>query len=223
LGYKPPTHTLPNEFPPPYAGADSLFPYDQGLNFVKILYESGNWAEVNQAYTNPPASTEQIMHVDKYLRHESPVSVPARDVADRLDGSWRLVTHDTLGEWTTYLMLGYAADQAAQVDLATAERAAAGWGGDTYQVFYNDGAGQSILVADWVWDTSSDAVDFRGTLASMLSNRYRGVLLASDRGQCWTVGDEASCVLSAGQEVVWILGPTDLAAGPLMDLYPDLD
>jgi len=222
LRYKPPTHTLPNDFPPPYAGADSLFPYDQGLTFVNSLYERGNWAEVNRAYENLPASTEQIMHVEKFLNREGPVDVPTRDVASLLDSNWRLITHDTLGEWTTYLMLAYAADESAQVDLATAERAAKGWGGDTYQVFYNDGTNQAVLVADWVWDTASDTADFRAVLEGMLTNRYRGAELPTARGHCWSVGNEASCVLGGAREVVWILGPIDMAPGPLMDLYPEL-
>jgi len=222
IRYKPPTHTLPNDFPPPYAGADSLFPYDQGLAFVNALYERGNWAEVNRAYESLPASTEQIMHVEKFLNHEGPIDVPARDVASLLDSNWRLLTHDTLGEWTTYLMLAYAADESAQVDLATADRAAKGWGGDTYQVFYNDGTDQAVLVADWAWDTASDAGDFRTALKGMLTNRYRGAELPSARGRCWSVGDEASCVLGGAREVVWILGPIDLAPGPLMNLYPEL-
>jgi hypothetical protein len=129
LNYNPPTHTLPNEFPPPYAGADSLFPYDQGLTFVSALYDRGNWAEVNRAYEELPASTEQIMHVDKYLAHEMPVGVPARDVSSLLGPEWRLLADDTLGEWTTYLLLAYAADQAAQLDPTTAQSAARGWGG----------------------------------------------------------------------------------------------
>ncbi len=222
IRYKPPTHTLPNDFPPPYAGADSLFAYDQGLTFVNALYERGNWAEVNQAYEYLPASTEQIMHVDKFLNHEAPIDVPARDAAQLLNSDWRLVTSDTLGEWTTYLMLAYSADQAAQVDLAAAERAASGWGGDTYQVFYNDKTDRAVLVADWIWDTSSDAGDFRTTLEGMLGNRYRGSDLPSDRGRCWSVGDEASCVLGGPKEVVWILGPIDLTLNTLKGLFPDL-
>jgi hypothetical protein len=222
LRYKPPTHTLPNAFPPPYAAPDSLFPYDHGLTFVKTLYESGNWAEVNQAYEDLPTSTEQIMHVDKYLNHEDPIDVPPRDVAGLLNDDWRVLTRDTLGEWTTYLMLAYSADQAAQVDFTVADRAARGWGGDTYQVFFNDGTEQAIMTADWVWDSPPDAVEFKTALERMLANRYRGGELPSDRGRCWSVGDETSCVLSSGTEVVWILGPTDMAVGPLMDLFPEL-
>jgi len=223
LSYKPPRHTLPDDFPPPYAGADSLFPYDQGLAFVNALYDRGNWAEINRAYESLPVSTEQIMHVDKYLSHEAPIDVSARDVASVLNADWRLVTQDTLGEWTTYLMLAYAADEAAQVDLATADRAANGWGGDSYQVLYNDATNQAVMAADWVWDTAPDAGDFRAALEGMLGNRYRGGVLPSERGHCWSVGTEASCVVSGAREVVWILGPIDLTPGPLLSRYPELE
>jgi hypothetical protein len=89
-------------------------------------------------------------------------------------------------------------------------------------VFYNDGTDQAVLVADWVWDTASDTADFRAVLEGMLTNRYRGAELPTGRGHCWSVGNEASCVLGGAREVVWILGPIDMAPGPLMDLYPEL-
>ncbi|NIV38832.1 MAG: hypothetical protein GWN58_58275, partial [Anaerolineae bacterium] len=76
LTYNPPSRTLPDQFPPPYSLPDSSFPYDQGLTYVEFLYNRGNWAEVNRAYDELPASTEQILHPEKYLAGEQPIEVP---------------------------------------------------------------------------------------------------------------------------------------------------
>src|SRR3990170_4818553 len=78
LLYNPPSQTLPDQFPPTYAIRDGQFPYLEGLAFVKTLHESGSWAEVNRTYQSLPASTEQILHPDKYQRLEEPVQVSLR-------------------------------------------------------------------------------------------------------------------------------------------------
>ncbi len=44
-----------------------LFPYQEGLRFVRTLYQQGGWAAVNRAYRDPPTSTEQLLHPERYL------------------------------------------------------------------------------------------------------------------------------------------------------------
>ncbi len=53
-----------------------LLPYEEGLNFVVAVYKSGGWDAVNAAYANPPTTSEQILHPDKYIAGEG-----AQDVA----------------------------------------------------------------------------------------------------------------------------------------------
>src|SRR5215213_3629967 len=53
---------------PPFIEAQLTFPYVQGQEFIKRLYAAGGWGVVDAAYRfRPPASSEQIMHSDKYL------------------------------------------------------------------------------------------------------------------------------------------------------------
>ena len=75
LRYRPPSQTLPEDYPPPYVSRDLEFPYLEGLKFVEFLHKRGNWAEVNRAYENLPASTEQILHPEKYVADEQPIEV----------------------------------------------------------------------------------------------------------------------------------------------------
>jgi len=41
-------------------------PYSDGPAFVKEIKEEGGWDAVNAVYENPPESTEQVIHPDKY-------------------------------------------------------------------------------------------------------------------------------------------------------------
>ena len=75
---------------PPFVEAQLIFPYVQGQKFIQTLYATGGgtWSLVNSAYRfRPPASTEQIMHPDKYLRVEQPDHVDAARLARRRLGA----------------------------------------------------------------------------------------------------------------------------------------
>jgi hypothetical protein len=161
LNYRPPAQTLPEQFPPPYAVRDAAFPYVQGLIFADALYDRGRWGRVNSAYQQPPQTTEQILHPSKYFAGEIGVVMGEIPLGEALGPGWRLLENDALGEWMTYLLLGYGADVDAQLPDADAIKAAAGWGGDRYQVHFNDATGQTMLAARWIWDTTADATTFR--------------------------------------------------------------
>jgi len=62
----------------------TFVPYSDGPAFVDDLYERGGWDAVDRAYEDPPTSTAQIIHPERYP-DDSPreVSVP-----DRSDGEW---------------------------------------------------------------------------------------------------------------------------------------
>jgi hypothetical protein len=80
---------------PPFIEAQLIFPYIRGQQFVQRLYEAGGWGVVNSAYRfRPPASTEQVMHPEKYLRVEQPETVRL-DAREALGGGWRRLAAGT--------------------------------------------------------------------------------------------------------------------------------
>ncbi|HSB90707.1 MAG TPA: tetratricopeptide repeat protein [Anaerolineales bacterium] len=221
LNYKPPPVTLPEQFPPPYLYLDSAFPYTYGLEFVTQLYNRGRWARVNQAYENLPLSTEQIMHPEKYLANERPVEVAEVPVAQVLtDPAWHVVESNTLGEWLTYLILGYGADVDAQLNDETARIAATGWGGDRYQVYTNSENDESVLVVHWVWDSAIDASTFDRAMQEYMDKRYSGGVIDSPRGHCWEANAQVSCVYLNARDTVWLEAPTVQLVDQLRALFP---
>jgi hypothetical protein len=207
LNYRPPAQTLPEQFPPPYVLRDSQFPYVEGLAFVEALYARGRWARVNQAFSDPPESTEQILHPSKYFAGEAPVPMAETSMDNVLGPDWRLLESNSLGEWMTYLLLAYGADVDAQVDDAAARTAANGWGGDRYQVYYNDTTDQIILAARWAWDTQADANGFINAMKDYLGERFGGNELPSARGDCWEANAQRTCLYTSGRVVLWLLAP----------------
>jgi len=218
--YVPPQSTLPEQYPPPYAVRDGEFPYLQGYDFVRSLHDRGNWPEVNKAYARWPESSEQILHPDKYRVGEAPQVLPAPSLETALGSGWRKLAEDTLGEWTTYLLLGYGADADAMLEDAVAETATRGWGGDRYQVYFHDGTSQSALAAAWGWDTTREAGEFLEAMTDHLGARFRDAKIESPSGDCWEINQQTSCLYLAGRNVLWILAPDMSTLDSIRDLYP---
>ena len=131
-----------------------MFPYEYGLQFVLALFEEGKWKTVNDAYGDPPESTEQIMHPDKYIENrDDPITVAIPDVAAALGTEWSEVDSDIFGEFSLKLYLE------AFLDASQSETAAAGWGGDRY-AFLEDSTGRKAFVLKSEWDTENDAREF---------------------------------------------------------------
>jgi hypothetical protein len=220
LAYQAPAQVMPDQFAPPFVAPDARFPYVEGLNFVKALYARGLWALVDAAYTNLPESTEQILHPSKYFSRDAPEEMPDTPLETVLGEGWRLLDSNSLGEWMTYLMLGYGADVEAQLDDPLAKRAAAGWGGDRYWIYYNDNAAQTAMAARWSWDTMGDATTFDGALADYLRQRYGGNQVDSARGDCWEANAQRSCLYRAGLEILWLLGPDQATVEAILTRFP---
>jgi hypothetical protein len=190
------------------------------LEFVDYLYRRGNWARVNRAYAELPSSTEQILHPERYLAREAPVPVAPQPLEAALGSEWSPLASNSLGEWMTYLLLGYGADQAAQLPDDVARRAADGWGGDRYQVYYHEPSQASVLVARWVWDSSGDATEFAQAMSDYQEERFRGARVDRNDGDCWEVNQQASCVFREARETLWIIAPDQTALNRILDLFP---
>jgi hypothetical protein len=131
------------------------FPYEQGMLWVRQLYQRGGWKAVDDAFTDLPQSTEQIMHAEKYFAHEQPVKIVLPDLSHTLGAGWRRIDTDVNGEWGYYLIL----DQFIN-DEKTSRAAAAGWGGDRYALYENQKTHETMLAQATVWDTEQDAREF---------------------------------------------------------------
>ncbi|CAN0504938.1 unnamed protein product, partial [Phaeothamnion confervicola] len=102
------------------------FPYDQGSTFIGAIYEDGGWEAVDAVYANPPVSTEQVLHPEKYRDGEMPVAVQVNDPTAALGDGWTVLDADTFGEFQTSILLNSSND----ISDEEAQDAAAGWGGD---------------------------------------------------------------------------------------------
>lgn len=150
------------------------FPYSNGFMFVdKVLGAAkGDYtATSKRCYTDPPCSTEQILHPEKYLTdRDDPTWIDLPDVSDTLGKGWTRIFRNVWGELVVRIML---------TDLkATTARAskgvAAGWDGDKSEAYLGpDGR----VVAIWLstWDTEDDAREFFAAYEKAILAKHEGL------------------------------------------------
>lgn len=147
--------------------AELLFPYTDGFNFVRQVYRqaNNNYAAVDDLFLNPPESTTQILHPDKYRDRVHPADVPLADLASSLGPDWRLVGNGVLGELDTRVLL-----EQGTTPHTEAVRIAGNWSGDRWQVV-ESGAGTAIVVKS-TWETPTAASDFFSAYTRGLRARF---------------------------------------------------
>lgn len=147
-----------------------MFPYTEGMKFSAYMKkELGGWQNFSKLYNNPPVSTEQIMHPEKYVAGEKPVNVEINNKFFN-DKNYPFIKKDTLGE---FFLLNYFLEYLSEDE---SEKASNGWGGDN-SVLFADKNNNTIFVYKSVWDTSIDAKEFFEAYKRSLKIRYGKELL----------------------------------------------
>ncbi len=148
---------------PPALTRELLFPYLDGLDFVQRVWGRGGWKAVDEAWANPPRSSEQIMHPERYP-DDVPLAVALPDVARRMGEGWRGGPRSTMGELRlSMLVAGEGLLDVPMVPLGGIElpnaEAADGWAGD--RIATVDGPhGAWGVVWQTAWDSPEDAAEF---------------------------------------------------------------
>jgi hypothetical protein len=126
--------------------------YVDGLSFAAALHGAGGFSRLNRAYAELPASSEQVLHPERFVRGEAVQRIALPDARSLLGEGYELVVEDTLGELELSVYFGTGAREAA------ARRAADGWSGDRVYVF-RGAAG--ALSAVWItsWDDERHATE----------------------------------------------------------------
>jgi hypothetical protein len=187
----------------PALGIFTYFPYTAGEYFVIYLYIEGGftWDKVNQAYSNPPVSSEQVMHPEKYLAGEKPVTINLPDLAPVLGETWQEIDRDVLGE------AGFLVWLIDQVEDQTAIDGAAGWDGDAYTLWVND-AGQSLLAESSLWESETDAIEFSEAFTNYMNLRQENSPHDEEEGARFWEDTAGITLLSwRGRQVLIIIAP----------------
>jgi hypothetical protein len=178
------------------------FAYRQGVPFVQALYDEGGFARVDEAWRQLPVSSEQILHPQRYLAGDAPLTVALAPVSSGQGQELQLVNEDVFGEFLLRQHLAQQPLMAEQIDLV-----ATGWGGGQYAVYQVEGQDIPLVIFRLAWDTTDDASEFAEVYAAYLALRYGAEesSLAND-GRCWQA-DGVACLFQIGDDSLVVRAP----------------
>lgn len=133
------------EVPEPFAGGKNsllneaplyireglLFPYTAGLKFVHRAKSEKGWESIDQMYKRLPASTEQVLHPEKYLREppDYPTTIQLPDISKLFPSEqYDLLLKNVMGEFSLEVLLR---DRLPNIK---SKQASEGWDGDEFIV-----------------------------------------------------------------------------------------
>ncbi|MGO9451426.1 MAG: hypothetical protein ACLQDV_10355 [Candidatus Binataceae bacterium] len=172
-----------------------IFQYSDGVKFVAEAYRRGGWKAVDALYSNPPLSTQQIIHPADYFEHpKPPVDVQVYGYEHAM-ASWKKVDDDTYGELLLRVILQRnLGKDAPQVVLAQR------WSGDQ-MIILQSGREISII---WMvaFAESTSAREFAASYTTMLDK-----LLGNTRHAIDSRNDAVLIVIGNGAQNMATMSP----------------
>jgi hypothetical protein len=198
---------------PPLLIETFSFRYRDGVRFVEEVRRKNGVRGVNELFSRSPASSEQILHPEKYFQNELPREVKLDESAFNSSG-WQLVTSTSMGE------IGVRGVLMAGLSEKEATRAATGWGGDSAFLFERGGA--SLFVWKTLWDKAADAEEFFRAYNGMEKLRVGAEQTGAQtqgnyRQTIWREAGRLVVVRLEGDSVIVIRG-SDADAGTALEL-----
>jgi len=176
-----------------------IFQYFDGLIFVEtIKRHAGGYKSLNRVWGDPPLTTEQVLHPERYIHRDLPVRiVPPDKPAGR-----EILLQNTLGELGVRIVLE------SHLGKDWPRAAAVGWDGDRILLLAN-GDDDPILAWLTTWDTEPDAAEFADAAKAMLAVRSPRSAVSEKPERGLTVRVEAGyahCIVHRGRDVLFATG-----------------
>jgi hypothetical protein len=184
-------------------------PYLYGTLFVHALRRRGGWEAVNRAWDDAPITSEQMMHVEKWLAREPalPVKAPA---FGSLGEGWKVSDEDSEGE------LGTRVAFEEWMDPAAAAEASGGWGGDRGVLVVNADRAAFAWRLRYDPGTTKEERAARAfpAVASGIDKALGGPSVHDASFDCHGREDRGPlAVARVGADLVFVAGPAKVTAG----------
>ncbi len=147
-----------------------MFPYVQGFKFFLELKKNGGWEAVTGAYSDLPASTEQILSPKKFFGElrDYPTLVNLPELKPLLGEEWKELDYNVVGQFVIDILLREFFKPSKSL-----RNVAKGWDGDSYRIFDNKEAGKVLVVWYSTWDEERDSKQFFEKYCELIPKKYK--------------------------------------------------
>jgi hypothetical protein len=148
---------------PHYLREVLISPYAEGGAFVQRWLEVNSHKQLVSLFYDIPATSEQVLHPEKYLDRDEPTPIDISGVAAVVPESWDPYYTNTLGEFDLLTLFRmYEATNAGAVEAAT------GWDGLRFEAYLIP-EDDLVIIGSSVWDTGRDAGEFESAFSEILA------------------------------------------------------
>jgi hypothetical protein len=172
------------ESAPLYERVTLIFPYTKGMLFQNAVFERQGQAGFETVFRNPPVSTQQILHPDKYFEGVKPTDPPLPE--PRLRGYKGLVG-GSLGEIEHAILL-------EQYDSKErADQLSPHWRGSSFELLENKKAARVVLLYSVEWDSEESARQYLAAYRGMMAKKWKAMSVATESADSVTgTGDDGA-------------------------------
>ena len=168
---------------PLYLRQTLIFPYTKGMLFQQAVIEHGGAGAFAEVFRNPPVSTQQILHPEKYFQSVQPAMPALPEV--KLPRGFKSVVGGSLGELDHQVLLEQFAGKAVADDIAPH------WSGAGFELRENKKEGQVVLLYAVQWDSPEIARRYFDTYRQVLAKKWKKLNVTAENADSVAgTGDE---------------------------------
>jgi len=158
------------EFPvfekaPLYLRRSLVFPYTEGMAFQAAVLERDRQRGFAEVYTDPPVSTQQILHPAKYFQHVAPTQPDLP--GPPLSRAYKGLIRGELGEMEHAILLEQYGTKTQAKELAPH------WRGCRFELRENKKAARVVLLYAVEWDDEASAQSYFAFYRQVLARKWK--------------------------------------------------
>jgi hypothetical protein len=157
---------------PLYLRATLVFPYSKGMLFQNAVAVRDGKPAFGVVFTNPPVSTQQIIHPEKYFSGVKPTEPKLPD--PKLPRAYKGLVGGTLGELEHHILI----EQATSAERA--DRIAPHWRGCTFELIENKREKRVVLLYASEWDSEDAARDYFAAYRTAMERKWKKMTIGSE-------------------------------------------
>jgi len=156
---------------PLYLRQTLIFPYTKGMLFQHAVFERDGQSGFGEVFRKPPASTQQILHPQKYFSGVKPTKPDLPQ--PHLPKDYKSLVGGSLGELEHAIMLEQYSGKERAAELAPH------WRGCTFDLEESKKAGRIVLLYAVEWDSEDAARQYFAAYREQLAKKWKQMTVAA--------------------------------------------